>query len=441
MSSLAQVATALQHVLTTVADQAAQETGFVQRVRKWTGALFVQTLVLGWLGNPAASLSELTQVAAKLGVSVSPQGLAQRFGEPAAKLLERVLRAAVEQVIAAEPVAVPLLQRFTGVFILDGSTIALPDGLAQVWAGCGGRVARGTRAALKLAVRLDLGSGRLDGPVVTAGRSQDRASTLQHAAVPPGALRLADLGFWSLEVFRRIGEAGAFWLSRLNLQVIVFATDGSRRDLPSWLAQQKGTRLDVPVRLGAALKLPARLLGVRVPAAVAAERRRKLRAAAQREGTTPSQATLALADWTLLVTNVPQEQLSVAEALVLARARWQIELLFKLWKQHGQIDESRSRDPWRVLCEVYAKVTAMVIQHWILLVGCWLFADRSLVEAAKTVRKEATCLAGAFRRHARLVEALGAIRRCLSAGCQIDHRKTKPSTFQLLLDPALGGIS
>src|SRR5688500_13972754 len=104
VSSLAQVATALQHVLTTVADQAGQETGFVQRVRKWTGALFVQTLVLGWLGNPAASLSELTQVAAKLGVSVSPQGLAQRFGEPAAKLLERVLRAAVEQVIAAEPV-------------------------------------------------------------------------------------------------------------------------------------------------------------------------------------------------------------------------------------------------------------------------------------------------------------------------------------------------
>src|SRR5688500_10439070 len=207
VSSLAQVATALQHVLTTVADQAAQETGFVQRVRKWTGALFVQTLVLGWLGNPAASLSELTQVAAKLGVSVSPQGLAQRVGEPAAKLLERVLRAAVEQVIAAEPVAVPLLQRFTGVFILDGSTIALPDGLAQVWAGCGGRVARGTRAALKLAVRLDLGSGRLDRPVVTAGRSQDRASTLQPAAAPPGALRLADLGFWSLAGLPEAGGA------------------------------------------------------------------------------------------------------------------------------------------------------------------------------------------------------------------------------------------
>lgn len=440
MSSLTQVATALQVVLTSVAEEAARECGFIRRVRRWTGATFVQTLVLGWLGNPAATLSELTQVAAKLGVRVSAQGLAQRFGPAAAATLERVLSAAITQVVAADPVAAPLLQRFTGVVIVDSSTVALPDGLAEHWAGCGGRVAQGTQAALKLTVRLDLGTGRLDGPVVTAGRAQDRGSVLQHAPLPTGALRLADLGFWSLAVFRQIGAAGAYWLSRLNLQVAVCAADGARLDLPVWLGQQ-GTRVDVPVVLGAAARLPGRLLGVRVPPAVAAERRRKLRAAAQRDGQTPPAARLALADWTLLVTNVPADRLSVAEALVLARARWQIELLFKLWKEHGQIDESRSADPWRVLCEVYAKLIAMVIQHWLLLVGCWVFADRSLTEAAKTVRREATCLVGAIRSVRCLVAAIVAIRRCLSAGCQIDHRKTKPSTFQLLLDPSLGGLS
>jgi hypothetical protein len=440
MSSLAQVATALQYVLTGVADAAAREVGFVQRVRKWTGALFVQTLVLGWLGNPAASLSELTQVAAKLGVAVSPQGLAQRFNRKAAMLLERVLTAAIEQVIAAEPVAIPLLRRFAGVAVLDSSTVALPDGLADHWAGCGGRVAQGTQAALKLTVRLDLSQGRLDGPVVTAGRTQDRASALQHAPVPRGALRLADLGFWSLEVFRQIAADGAYWLSRLNLQVVVATAEGTRLDLPTWLGQQEG-RVDLPVRLGAGARLTGRLLGVRVPQAVADERRRKLHAAAQREGRTPPAARLALADWTLLVTNVPVELLSVAEALVLARARWQIELLFKLWKTHGKLDESRSRDKWRVLCEGYAKLLAMVIQHWVLLVGCWVFADRSLTEAAKTVRREATCLVGAIHCHTRLVEALAAIRRCLTAGCQIDRRHRKPSTFQLLLDPALGGLT
>jgi hypothetical protein len=440
MSSLPRVARAMQHVLGEVADAAARESGFVRRVRKWTGALFVQTLVLGWLGNPAASLSALTQVAAKLGVAVSPQGLAQRFDERAARLLERVLAAAIEQVIAAEPVALPLLRRFAGVSVLDSSTIALPDGLAAQWAGCGGRVARGTQAALKATVRLDLGDGRLDGPVVTAGRTQDRASALQHAPVPRGALRLADLGFWSLEVFRQIAAGGAYWLSRLNLQVAVATADGVRLDLPVWLGQH-GAQVEVPVLLGAAARVPGRLLGVRVPQAVADERRRKLHAAAQREGKTPPAARLALADWTLLVTNVPEDRLSVAEALVLARARWQIELLFKLWKAHGKVDESRSADPWRVLCEVYAKLTALVIQHWILLVGCWTVAERSLTEAAATIRREATCLVGAIRSVRRLIAAIAVIRHCLSVGCRIDHRRRTPSLVQLLTDPALGGLT
>jgi len=440
MTSLTQVATAMQVVLTSVAEEAARECGFIRRVRQWTGATFVQTLVLGWLGNPAATLSALTQVAAKLGVAVSAQGLAKRFGATAAATLERVLSAAITQVVVADPVAVPLLRRFAGVVVLDSSTVALPDGLAEHWAGCGGRVAQGSRAALKVTVRLDLCEGRLDGPVVTAGRAQDRGSELQHAPLPRRALRVADLGFWSLEVFRQIAAEGAYWLSRLNLQVAVFAMDGVRLDLPVWLGQQ-GERVDLPVLLGVEARLPGRLLGVRVPAAVAAERRRKLRAAAQREGQTPPAARLALADWTLLVTNVPADRLSLPEAVVLARARWQIELLFKLWKQHGRIDESRGADPWRVLCEVYAKLIAMVIQHWVLLVGCWIFADRSLTEAAATIRREATCLVGAIRCHARLVEVLAAIRRCLTAGCQIDHRKRKPSTFQLLTDPALGGLT
>ena len=34
--------------------------------------------------------------------------------------------------------------------------------------------------------------------------------------------------------------------------------------------------------------------------------------------------------------------LTLPEVLVLARLRWQIELLFKLWKDHGHLDKSNS---------------------------------------------------------------------------------------------------
>ena len=438
-SSLPQVADAMQHVLTAVPEALARSSGFCRRRSKLGAAVFVQTLVLGWLGAPQASLSELAQVAAKLGAPVSPQALAQRFTAEAAALLRGVLEAAVAQVVATEPAAVDLLARFAGVEILDSSTVRLPDALRGVWVGCGGRVAQGTAAALKLTVRLDLSTGRLAGPVLSDGKAQDRASALQHAPLPPGSLRLADLGFWCLAVFRRIAAGGTFWLSRLDLQTTVWVA-GERVALPAWLARQ-GDRVDAAVALGARERLPARLLGARVPQAVADERRRKLRAAAKREGRTPPAARLALAGWTLLATNVPADRLTPAEALALARARWQVERLFKLWKSEGGIDESRSADPRRALCEVYAKLAAMVVQHWVLLIGCWGEAARSLTEAAKTVRREATCLAGAIRRRGRLVAALADIRRCLAAGCRIDKRRARPSTFQLLTDPGLGGLA
>jgi hypothetical protein len=180
--------------------------------------------------------------------------------------------------------------------------------------------------------------------------------------------------------------------------------------------------------------LPARLLAVRVPLAVADERRRRLRAIARKKGRTVRARRLALAAWTMVVTNVPSERLPVREALVLGRARWQIELLFKLWKSQGRVDASRSLKPWRILCEVYAKRLAMVVQHGLFLVSCWAYPHRSLTKAAQTVQKHALHVASAFCRLPALVMAITTVQRCLAAGCRMNRRKKPPNTYQLLLD-------
>jgi len=213
---------------------------------------------------------------------------------------------------------------------------------------------------------------------------------------------------------------------------------GARLDLVRWLRGQDLGPVDLPVQLGVEQRLPARLLAVRVPLAVAAERRRRLHAEARKKGQTVSQARLQGADWTILVTNVPVTLLSAEEALVLVRARWQIELLFKLWKQHGFLDEWRSAKPWRILCEVYAKLLALVIQHWLLLVSCWAAPDRSLVKAAQTVRSYVPLLASAFAGVLPLVRVLEHLCRTVGFGCRMNPRKKAPNTYQLLLalDPA-----
>jgi DDE family transposase len=433
MLSVARLSKTLQPLLTTVADEAAREAGFVKRVRRLSGATFVQTLVCGWLGRPDASYSQLAQTGAACGLMVSPQGLEQRFTEPAAACLQRVLAAAMRQVLAAEPVALPVLRRFAGVYVSDSTTIALPDALAPLWRGCGGRVATNTQAGLKVQVRWELTSGALELLELQAGRGSDRAADGAAPPLPPGALRLVDLGYVCLQRLAAWRAAGVAVLCRLPLRPAVFDAAGRRRAAAALLAAQPTETVDLPVTLGTAERVPCRLVARRVPPAVAAERRRQWRAEAKREGRTVSKARRALADWDAVITTVPPEQLTAEEALTLLRARWQVELLFKLWKQHGRVDAWRSAKPWRILCEVYAKLLALLIQHWCLLLVCWADPCRSLVKAAAVVRQHATALACAQGRAAALRAALTTLAACLGQAGRVTTRRARPATAHRLL--------
>jgi hypothetical protein len=433
MTSVAEIGQAVRTVLSTVGDVVARETGFTKRQSKLTGAKFAQTTVLGWLSKPEATLNELCQTAASLGVAITPQGLDDRFTAQAAALLKRVLDAALEQVVAADPVAIPLLARFNGVIVQDSSVISLPEALVKVWQGCGGSPEHGN-SALKLQVRLDLLTGTLLGPLLEPGRTNDRGSALQTAALPKGALRLADLGYFSLEQLRSIASQAAFFLTRFLLSTAVFDQAGNRLDLAAVLKAQATNQLDQPVQIGAQQRLAVRLLAVRVPQEVADQRRRRLYDQARQKGQAPSKVGLTYADWTVLVTNVPPDKLALAEALVLARVRWQVELLFKLWKAHGKVDQWRTDKPWRILCETYAKLTAMIVQHWLFLVSCWAYPNRSLVKAAQTVRAYAPMLASALAGLIDIALPIEQLRRCLAAGSRLNSRRKEPNTCQLLLD-------
>lgn len=431
MTTIPQVARAMRDILTTTAAEAGRATRFVQRTSPLSGATFSQTLVFGLLGNPQATLEELAQTAATLGVEISPQALDQRFTASAAACLYHVLLTAIAQVITTEPVAIPLLQRFPAVYVQDSSTIILPEIFAAQWPGCGGSTSASTSAALKLQARLEMCTGRLD-VQLQEGRASDRAARLP-GPLPAGALRLADLGYWSLEAFAALEQQQVFWLSRLQMQTAVYDATGDRRALLTLLETQATETVELAVTLGERPRLAARLLAVRVPQDVADARRRRLRKAARDKGRQVSATRLALAAWTLLVTNVPPERLTLREALVLGRMRWQIELLFKLWKSQGRVDESRSTKPWRILCEVYAKLLAMLVQHWLFLVRFWAYPDCSITKAAQTLQKHALHLASAFTSAQRLGQALLTVKRCLAAGCRMNRRKKHPNTYQLLL--------
>ena len=432
MTSIADLVPVVQTLLTETADQAGRDSGLIQRMRAFTGATFVQTLTFGWLGDPAATLGNLAQTAAAVGVGVTGQAIDARFSPQSADCLARVLAAAIRQAVAADPVDLALLDRFAGVVVIDGSVVGLPADLAALFPG--GANQTGAHAALKIGVGLDLVTGRLDGPYPLAGRAHDRRLPLHDAPRAPGVLRLADLGFFDLTALADLGAGGAYWLTRVQHGTVIADDTGRRLDLVALLRRGCKRTLDVPILLGAKEQLPCRLLAERVPKEVAHERRQRRCDAARRRGQTVSPQRRALAAWTIYATHVPLSLLTVAEAMVVARARWQIEieLVFKLWKSGGKLDAWRSAKPWRVLTEVYAKLLALVIAHWVVVTTGWQIADRSMAKMAQVGRAHARWLASACASAARLHEVLTSIGRGLRAGCRVTHHGGRPSTYQRL---------
>jgi hypothetical protein len=440
MTLLTTVAQALQTVFTTQAEQAARDSGFCRRASPLGGAVFAQALTFGCLGQPRPTLDHFCQAAAATNVTVQPQAFDQRFNPNAAEYLRLTLQNAVNQVIAAQPLATSLLARFTAVCIQDSTTVVLPDCLADLWQGNGGSSDHNTRSAIKFQVRLDLRSGQLTGPFPGAGRSSDGSCVLQHDALPVGALRIADLGYFDLDVFARLGQGGAYWLSRWHYGTALFSQQGQRLKLLAWLKEQPGGVVDVPVQIGKKHRLAGRLVAIRVPEEVAQKRRRRLLENARDKGKEVTTERLALCAWTLLLSNLPQELASAAELEALRRCRWQIELLFKLWKSGGGLGWSNSTQPYRVLTEVYAKMTAVVVQHWLLVLGCWQQTRRSLTKAAPVVRQQALALLGGIIGLLCLEAVLTLIVRALAAGTRIHKSQRDPRTWQLLDNPTLYGM-
>ncbi|HEY6407674.1 MAG TPA: IS4 family transposase, partial [Ktedonobacteraceae bacterium] len=436
-SSVSYLSEQLARLLEERADRVAKDTGCVPRKRKFSGASLLQTLVFGWQQHPDASLEQLASTAAVADVLVTDTAVQKRFTQQAAQFLHAMLEEACSLVVqAAHDVPLPLLRRFSAVILEDSSSLSLPNELAEIWRGCGGKQDH-TAAAVKLHVRWELKRGRLWGPKLTDGRASDRRSPLNEEPIERGSLSIKDLGYFNLEHIAQRRRAGAYTLTRWQAGTALFTAKGKKLSLQKVLPQRVGQMKQMRVLVGATARHAMRVLMLKVPKKVGEQRREDLLADAQRRGQPISEETLRLADWTILLTDVPAKRLRFEEALVLLRERWQMELLYKLWKSDGLIDEWRTENPWRVLCELYAKLIGMLLQHWLIVLFDWQDPQRSLVKLAQVVRDSSWVLMDALAGHRSVRSALRLIGRHMRSGCQLNKRKKHPNSAQLLEQEAV----
>lgn len=430
---ITRVSKTMQRVLVTKANRLAIETGFMRRERVLTGSSFVSGLVFGWQSNPTSSLEGLSQAIGNAGTPISRQGLAYRFDEKAVVFLKAMLEASLEEMVSAMPVSKGLLARFSGVDLVDSSIISLPNDLEHVWQGSGGFGANARVSSLKLNVRLDVRSGHLKTLDLSDGRQHDRRSVAHQQTVERGSLQIMDLGYFKLDDFEAIAQQDAYWLSRYKLGTMVCDQNGEKLDLATYLPQQIGKTIDTQILLGKRKQLPCRLVAERVPLWVVRQRHERLKETAREKQSPVSQRALEMAHWTIYVTNVPAHLLATQEVFILGRYRWQIELLFKLWKSDLGVDDWASNKPERILAEIYAKLIGAIVNHWLLLVACWHNPRASFRLAMPSIHALAWQFANSLSHLSLLLHAFDCLRRSLSRSATAKSR-ADPRAWQLIYD-------
>jgi Transposase DDE domain len=439
MQIVGKVAATMQQVFGPELNELGQTTGAIQRVRKFTGTSLLQMLVLTLLRKPKAKIADFQSTAAQLGLDVTTTAIEHRFTPQLVTFLCSALERIVHRAMTATPQPVDLLKQFTSIRIGDSSTIPVPEELADQFPGCGGKSGSG-QAALKIHLLWDFLIGSILQLRITPGRHSDATNPIAQEVPPAGSLSLFDLGYFALERFAKIAQAGAFWISRLQHGTLVFDAAGNPLPLLQYLRQQTGPGpIDVSVWLGLTHRLPCRLIALRVPQEVADRRRQKVHEKAQKHGRTPSRDYLEWQDWTIFVTNCQAEMLTWQAVVVLYRARWQIELMFKLWKSHNRLEAHRAAaSAVEQLAMIYAKLIAALLQHWILLTATWCDCRRSLMKAAAIISDWVTLLTDALGDLDRLVALLSRLSEVIQrANARVQNRNAHPSLAQLLRNPLL----
>jgi len=154
--------------------------------------------------------------------------------------------------------------------------------------------------------------------------------------VVKGEIRIADRAYVQPNRMAAVLEAGGDFIVRAGWKsarwidargkpidlIAEFRKASSRGliDRPIWIARKGKPALAL------------RLVAVKKPPQAAAEARRKARRDAQRERRQLSKATLAAADWVILLTSLSPESFKTQDILALYRLRWRIELGFKRLK-------------------------------------------------------------------------------------------------------------
>ena len=299
-------------------------------------------------------------------IEITKQSLHQRFNENAvsflATALEKLLSDQLNNYVIKMLRNVKHINR---ILIKDSVCFQIDESLKEIYPGSGGD---GSEAAIRIQFEYDLLSGTITDLSINAFNEQDATDSIATIEkTKQGDLILRDLAYMSLAVLKRIIELSALYLCRPNTNVKIYELTGNKYvemnfiKIANYMKKNNISCMEREVYLGSTDKLKTRLILHLLPADELAKKLRKANQTSKKKGRgNLSKEYKAKAALNLFITNASKAQIPTENVWPIYRLRWQIELMFKIWKSICAIEKVKKVKRERLECYVYSKLIFIV---------------------------------------------------------------------------------
>ena len=366
-----------------------KKTGFVKRKSKLNAETFLAFNTFSSDDLCDKSLSTLCgRLAAQYNISISPQALNERFNKRSVAFMQEVFNAMMikqNNILNRENKNLS----FNRILVNDATSYGLPEKFNNEFKGSGGS---SSKSAIKIQLQYDLLTGSFICCDTYSGTSSDgKYVDVMDNYTKEGDLRLSDLGYYKIDYLKKIDEKKAFFISKLKSTSTVYKKN------PEPTLRKNGTvvksteyiKIDIfeiikpladgetieikDIYIGSKEELKSRLIITKLSEENKQKRKIKHLSAVRRDRGKINDRSLAWTEINVYITNVSENILATEQIHHVYSLRWQVEIMFKIWKSIFNIDNVKNVKMERFKCFLYGRLIALLLSSSI------VFTSRDII--------------------------------------------------------------
>ncbi len=310
-------------------------------------------------------------------ISISPQALSKRFNKDAVNFMKGIFHEMLKfQNEVLRDNGALLKNNFNRITVVDSTTFKLADKHEGDYKGTG------TKSAVKIQLQYDLLTGEFIHCELKQGSYSDASylETLQ-STIEKHDLILKDLGYLKALDLKIIDEKEAFYISRAKVVTILCKKEevtgyGKKGNLVKrdWYLPINIKELLEPLAEGETIELDDiyigntaknrtkfRLILTKLTKECKLKKEIRNKSSNDRSGNKLTDENKWWLELNCFMTNIPKEVLSKEKVYEIYALRWQVEIMFKIWKSLFKIDKVKKAGLERIQCFIYGRLIMLLI--------------------------------------------------------------------------------